>query len=302
MNPKSVFRLCSRSAVVVLIALLSTACIEWDRQVMTYRYDRKTDTLLIFQDYQGIYGADQEEQISDSEAKQIKSVLEGERTFFFANWILELNLDSLRDGLVDLRDRSGETVDEDVMLRHLVTVMEMVLKNSEIENGDFYLDGKERLSAVQRVRIRNVSKILPLVNVVLKAYYQSEASKTPEDMDKQTYYNAVRTGDWNFVEFNGNQIRFKFPLSDEEFAESFPQTSDSPNDLAVWKRQGVDISHKNGTVFGWIGRPTDKATRVDRDPFEKTYRDNLRQHLPGTVKVKKSLNAGKQAREFLAAR
>ena len=54
-----------------------------------------TDTLVIWQHYEGIYGEDNEHGLSETEREQLHSVVNGERTFFFANWIFEYNAQSI---------------------------------------------------------------------------------------------------------------------------------------------------------------------------------------------------------------
>ena len=91
-----------------LIALLPmlwlTGCLEFEDQTLTYRYDAGTDTLRIFQDYHGIFGADDAAKVTPAEEEQLDSVLKGQRTFFFANWILEYNREQLREFLGQLKD------------------------------------------------------------------------------------------------------------------------------------------------------------------------------------------------------
>ena len=79
-----------RSTFLVVCLALFTGCLEFEQQTLTYRYDAKTDTLRIFQSYQGIFGADAKDGLSQDELAQLDSVLTGQRTFFFANWIFEL--------------------------------------------------------------------------------------------------------------------------------------------------------------------------------------------------------------------
>ena len=83
-----------RSKIAVFFSLgfllLLCGCLEFEEQSMSYRYDEKTDTLYIFQDYRGI-AASSGEKLSADEVQQLESVIKTERTFFFANWIFEFN-------------------------------------------------------------------------------------------------------------------------------------------------------------------------------------------------------------------
>ena len=55
---------------------------DFEKQTMVYRHYPKADTLVIWQQYEGIYGDDGFEGLSLEEIDQLHSVLEGERTFF----------------------------------------------------------------------------------------------------------------------------------------------------------------------------------------------------------------------------
>jgi len=85
---------------------LFTGCLDFEQQTLTYRYDAKTDTLRIFQSYQGIFGEDTNDGLSPDEIEQLDSVLSGQRTFFFANWIWEYNHDELRQTMDELKHQT----------------------------------------------------------------------------------------------------------------------------------------------------------------------------------------------------
>src|SRR5438477_5063230 len=58
------------SLVLVVCLALFTGCLEFEQQTLTYRYDAKTDTLRIFQSYQGIFGADAKDGLSQDAASR----------------------------------------------------------------------------------------------------------------------------------------------------------------------------------------------------------------------------------------
>src|SRR5881409_2309150 len=55
------------SLVLVACLALFSGCLEFEQQTLTYRYDAKTDTLRIFQSYQGIFGADAKDRLSQKQ-------------------------------------------------------------------------------------------------------------------------------------------------------------------------------------------------------------------------------------------
>lgn len=286
----------------VALMLLTAGCIEFERQVMSYRYDQKADTLLIFQDYQGIYGADNSSKLTDIEVEQIQSVLKGGRTFFFANWIFEINLPALRDAIADLPDKSGETVAEDELNRVALEVAKLFQANCSIENGDLYRDGEGRLCGVQRIRITNVTKLIPRVSELLKAYYKVEAGKALDDVELQHALNLVNFPDWGFIRLDGNRIQFRFPMSAAEFQSTFKKTAEQVAYFNKVRAAGIDLQHAGGILMTTLGRKDDRVTTIALSPFTKSYRDNLRKHLPGKVKILNSFDAENAAREFLEVR
>src|SRR5256885_3355843 len=64
-----------RPRILRLLALLPmlwlTGCLEFEDQTLTYRYDARTDTLRIFQDYHGIFGADDTSKMTAEEEEQL---------------------------------------------------------------------------------------------------------------------------------------------------------------------------------------------------------------------------------------
>ena len=56
----------------------------FQKQTMTYRHYPKADTLVIWQQFEGIYGRSRGDQLFGEEKGQLKTVLAGRRTFFSA--------------------------------------------------------------------------------------------------------------------------------------------------------------------------------------------------------------------------
>ena len=290
-----------RLVAVVVLLIPATGCIEFERQVMSYRYDKKSDTLLIFQDYQGIYGADNPGKLTDNETEQIQSVLDGGRTFFFANWIFEINHQALKDAIADLPDKSAETVAEDELNRVALGGAKLFLANCSIENGDFYRDGKGRLCGVQCVRITNVTRLIAGISEVLKAYVWVEAGKALEDVDAQNTVNRVNSPDWKFISQEGNRFQFRFPMSAEEFHATFKKNDVQIAYFDKVRAAGINMRHADGIHMTTLGSPDERVTTIALSPFTKTYRENLLNHLRDRLKIRGAYDAAAAARNFLRA-
>ena len=122
------------SLVLVVCLALFSGCLEFEQQTLTYRYDAKTDTLRIFQSYQGIFGADAKDGLSQDELAQLDSVLTGQRTFFFANWIFEYNRDQLREMIGKLKqpDAQQELKMEPAALARAEILLKLLLDNVRV--------------------------------------------------------------------------------------------------------------------------------------------------------------------------
>ena len=98
---------------------------------MVYRHYPKADTLVIWQQYEGIYGDDGFEGLSPKEIDQLHSVLEGQRTFFFSNWITDYNAQQLADEVAKMRDKlraDDWTEEEKAFKRQLIALYKLIGK------------------------------------------------------------------------------------------------------------------------------------------------------------------------------
>jgi len=153
-------RILRRLALLPMLWL--TGCLEFEDQTLTYRHDPGTDTLRIFQDYHGIFGADNTAKLTDTEMEQLDSVLKGQRTFFFANWILEYNREQLRDLLTELKDpeKRKELEQPETAIARYEKLLTLAVDNVRVENNGFYFDAKGRLCGSQKVIVTQVAKLI----------------------------------------------------------------------------------------------------------------------------------------------
>ncbi len=125
---------------------LLAGCIEFESQSVTYAYDAPTDTLKIFQNYHGIFGGDATNSLSDEELRQLDSVLNSQRTFFFGNWITEISHDQLREQLNHLKEEAAKESKPDPRNSNLETLLKLLVDHVRIENGGWYIDGDGKLA------------------------------------------------------------------------------------------------------------------------------------------------------------
>ena len=87
---------------------------------------------------------------------------EGQRTFFFSNWITDYNAQQLANEVAKMRDKlraDDWTEEEKAFKRQLIALYKLIGENVRIENGPFYLNGEGKLSATQEVTVTKVSDL-----------------------------------------------------------------------------------------------------------------------------------------------
>lgn len=284
------------------IALLQTACIEFDRQIMSYRLDAKADTLLIFQNYLGIYGGDNENVLSDQEVAQLRSVLEGERTFFFYNWIFELNVSQLEQTAGNLGEDQADSDRERALYARARKAVKTLRENLTINNGPFYLDPEGRLSGVQMVRITKLTKVVTAVNDGIRAMLQRNLLVKDLDPEERRLTERALAERRPYLTVEGNRISFRYPMTGEGFRRDFAKPESGDADLRRLRAAGISVTHENGEFRASVGKVEDRVTRVAMDTFEKPYRENALHHTQqARIAVEPEYDAARATREFLGA-
>ncbi len=287
-------------AIVLLgIAVSQTACIEFNRQTMAYRHDVKTDTLYIFQDYRGIYGADKKETLSKNEITQIESVINSERTFFFANWILEFNRDQLRNWLEKTPDPPLTKDSERAAHRQFVELLRLLLDNVKVENGSFYLDNAEQLAGTQRVTVKNFSRIVKAANGTLRAVLLAQVESDSINVDKVKLYRAAVTNRLEFIRIDGNRISFDFPLPRSIYESDFEKDENNREFAEKFRKAGGSLGHRDDTLEYRMGKPGEKITRLTMNVHNRPYSPNALEHLQGKHKILPRFDVAKALESFL---
>ncbi len=283
------------------LAVAFTGCIEFERQTVTYEHDAKADTLLIHQTYHGIYGADDVTQLSKEEREQLADVMKGQRTFFFANWIFELNIASWRETLVEDATPKSNSLEE-AFRRAETNLLTLLIANVRIENGKFHLNDKGQPCGTQRVTIRNVSKLLAAGNALMRKALEVEM-KGKETAAERELINTSLARPGPFFTLAGQQIRFRFPLSKAEFDKLDADDEKVRRFFAEFTRLGGSMSHENGEVRVRFGRADAARETVTLSMAGKeNYRGNALTNIRDTYGLAKDFDPKKDAEEFLRAK
>lgn len=282
--------------------LLLTGCLEFESQTLTYRYDAKTDTLRIFQVYQGIFGEDRPDELSDKELGQLQSVLSGQRTFFFANWIWEYDRDAVRKGLEDLGkpEAPQDAKLEPAARAQREAFFNLLLDNVQVENGAFYLDGQGKLCGTQLVTVSRFSKLIVAGNAQIRQLLKSEAGREKISAQERALFLKSARRQRAYIALEGNQLRFRLPIARAEFDKSYGPDSSSAKQLESFKRQGGSVAFADNEMKWSLGAPGAQAVNLTLPGTEKAYVPNAVDAVKKRAAVLVSLDAAAAAQAFVS--
>jgi len=290
---------------LVSVCLLP-GCLEFKSQTMTYQYDKKTDVLRIFQNYMGIIATESKashdagEQISDKEKSQLESVINGQRTFFFSNWVYEYdqaNYKEMRAELKTPKDQDEAELSPEGLAK-MEKVLDAMLKNIRVENGPFYLDSNKQLSAVQYVTISNCSAVMTAINDFAPYLLKEMMNDASSESEKALVANFLKSAQ-SLVQFEDNALTIRWPISRDEYDKAFGNESDDPEMLADLKRAGFKTSFANDGISLRLGDPDAAINSLSLEVSDKPYNNYLADFVGGQHAIKDALDVSSMAREFL---
>jgi len=288
-------------AVLLVVLCLASGCLEFEEQTVTYAYDAKTDTLRIFQNYHGIFGVDQPDRLSSDEQDQLKSVLNTQRTFFFANWIFEFHREQLEKNLSQIQTAEGrkEFAAAAESYPKLEALLRLLLDNVRVENGACYFDSKRRLSAVQRVTVSRASKLVAALNDWLPYLLRAEAAKEDTSAALRAVYEKAASQGRPLVSLRGNEVTLRWPLPREEYDKEFGAQTDGGKSLELFRQRGGRASFADNEMIVSLGSPSEAITSLTLPMSKKSYVPNALEAVKQRATVLEKFDAPAAARAFL---
>ncbi len=278
-----------------LLGVAVTGCLNWVEQTMTYRHDAKADVVRVFQTYHGLFASDGEGELSKEETDQFDSVLKGQRTFFFANWIFEFTRAQLEEELAKSAaatpDGDGEELArKQALKRDLEALLKLALDNVRVENGSFYLDAQKRLCGTQRVTIGRFSQVVAAANRVLRQVYALEAAKPEKSDDERALLKRWLERKEDNVVVTGNRLQLRLPMPQAAYEKDFVQSEKSDKTFRALVTSGGERRYENDAMTIRVGAVADAQTSVRLPVTDTAYRENLLKF----VQARKSLVEGFQ--------
>lgn len=288
-----------RLLVLLAVTLALTGCIEFDRQTVTYEHDAQADTLRIHQTYHGIYGADDVTQLSEKEREQLADVMKGQRTFFFANWIFELNIGAFKELLASEAIPKTNSLEE-ALRRAETNLLTLLVANVRVENGKFYLNDEGRPCGTQRVTIRNVSKLVAAGNELTRRDLEVKLRRG-ETAAERELINAALARPEPFFTLTGQQIRYRGPSTRAEFDQLGADDPKLKQLISEFIRQGGTMAHENGEIRLRFGRTDATRETATLPMIGKGYQANASTHLRETHGLTKDFDPKQDAEAFFKA-
>ncbi|MDE2680035.1 MAG: hypothetical protein OSB29_01560 [Verrucomicrobiota bacterium] len=288
-----------KKLIACLVVVLLLGCIEFEKQTLVFRHYPETDTLVIWQHYEGIHGEDHEYGLSETEREQLHSVVNGQRTFFFANWIFEYNTKGIdrfiKEGEGEIKEGIEPKAKADVV-RQSLGWMKLLKKSVTIENDPFYLNEQKRLCATQQVTLRNAGTLIRELNVIMRSsYLQGEnIFRTFEEGDPNIeLLEKSALAKMEFLTLKGQQLRFQLPLTEKNFCES------DVDDLKLFRKAGVPFEHKNNLLTITAGKVKAAETSVSMQFPKVAFQPNATETVSKRYGLAKDFNPAKARANFL---
>jgi hypothetical protein len=254
-------------ALSLWLLCFMTGCLEFERQTMSFRHDSDTDTLYIFQDYPGIFGEEDPVSLTEAEMDQMASVMQGERTFFFNNWITEYNRKLLTE---KQQTPKGELDADEAYEASIRALLEAALANVKVENVGFYLNRQNQLCGAQRVTVKNISKVLAALNKVLLFVARDEAGKDDKSEVQKKLLLKFAESSQKALRLDGNRLEIRWPATAEDCGKFKDQTPQG----RAFRESGGEVNHTDGMIILTLGKKDAKSVSLTMPFSDKPYSDN----------------------------
>ena len=277
---------------LLILPLVLTSCVEFDKQSMAYRHDARGDRLLIFQVYERIHT---DGEPTEGEKKELASVVNGQRTFFFANWIFEYDREAITKSLAEAQDQLQETSDvERRTLQARIEFFQQLLDSVRVDKGKFFLNDQSELCAYQGVVVTHVSRLINKANHSISAEveFQLASAECEFSRKQKQHIRSFMQRDGRWVRFNGNQLCL-----------GIPQTSEDYDDTAVFLQQlqerGQFVSYNDPFLDMRLGNRRTSRTVITLDNLNGDYEPTLLEHVRDDYTLANSLNIPQLRDSFL---
>lgn len=245
----------------LMLSLCLSGCMAFEEQSLSFGYDRGADRLDIHQIYSGIHGKKGVRELLADEFDQLKTVMEGGRTFFFANWLYEINLPELKKHLEPSPETAESAHPEFDEAVH--TFSQLLVRNVRIRNERFFLDPQERLSASQQVQISSFTEVLASLNRMITQAVLHDKNDWIPVASRPRFLDAARE-DFSWTQVEGDDLVLRIPLLERDYKTVLDDLRAKGGKTGFTKMLGQEIrvSYAEGVATFHIGHPQKNLTTI----------------------------------------
>jgi len=302
-----------RHVLRIGLPLLLLACVDFDGQTLSFRYDAKSDRLLIFQHFEGIHTDGDAAAPSakakakgkakgkkkkakprsptEKERRELESVVKGQRTFFFGNWITEYNRADCEADIVQSSAKLASLGEpEKAALKARIAVCRQLVASVKITNGKFFLNKQGQLCGYQLVVVEQVSKLLPLINDAIRTFVATDPMDKITAAGREKVRAFAKKGRW--VELEGGELRIRYYDTYDEFLELREGL------LKQFLQAQIILNYDEPLIEIIIGRKGNKRTTLTTPSKSKPDRRLIR-HVRKTYGIEKKVDVDSLRERFL---
>ena len=188
---------------------------------------------------------------------------------------------------------------EPAALGRAESLLKLLLDSVRVENGPFYLDQKGKLCGVQRITIKQCTKIMAAANPVIRDYLKVEAAKDDTSAENRSLYLKSAERQREYVQIEGNQFRLRWPVLLQDYEKSFGPNAQDAKQIEQFKRCGGKISFANNELTLVAGEPTNKITSITLPVSGKPYVPNALEPVKKRATIQGQFDAEAAAKEFV---
>jgi hypothetical protein len=205
------------------------------------------------------------------------SVLKGQRTFFFSNWIFEYNREQFEQTWQELKipEKRAELKLPEAGLASLEKLLKLVRENVRVENGPFYLDAGKKLGGVQYVTVTRCSAVIAAVNEFAPYFIRTQAMEENRSEHDKAAALKFAGHPAPVVQIDGNALTFRWPMSRESYDEDFGPSAKEAAKLAEARQAGLNFSFEDDVATWKLGKSADTITRLTLSFSTNPYVPNL---------------------------
>jgi hypothetical protein len=283
--------------------LILVSCIEFEHQTMTYAVIN--GDLLIFQEYEGIYGADNTKILTGQEKQELDSVLNGGRTFFFANWIGEYHRKVIEEALAKCDDQNSKhTAKELASIKIQRPLLQYLLKNVKVTNGKLYYNHQGQLSGYQTIKVTNIKQLITLANKTISKEILVEFNNKNISLETKAMITAKAKAGFQWLKIIGNKIIIEFPMTADDYKTmqadiKKDQQKNKSNNNPMLQLLTKNLSFSNSLVTSYIGADNNIPV-VIRGKVSEPYHDNAATYLAQKTSIEKGIDLKQLKQDFFS--